>query len=130
MSIIVYAMPEDYFKSDTTFVKDIIRMRDSIGSVYVPGEDIAGKQNHMVTEKYLAPQVYPTEVGGQKAVEVRGLWEMSDYPMGGPYLMYIINDKAKNRKLIVEGFTFAPATQKRDNMFELEAIIKSIKFIE
>ncbi len=128
MSVIVYAMPEDYFKTDTTFVKDIIRMRDSIGSVYIPGEDIAGKQNHMITEKYLAPQVYPTEVGGQKAVEVRGLWEMSDYPMGGPYLLYIINDKAKNRKLIVEGFTFAPATQKRDNMFELEAIIKSIKF--
>lgn len=128
MNLIVYAMPDDYFKNDSTLVKDIIRMRDSIGSVYVPGEDIAGKQNHMVTEKYLAPQVYPTDIGGKKGVEVRGLWEMSDYPMGGPYLMYIINDKANNRKLIAEGFTFAPATQKRDNMFELEAIIKSIKF--
>jgi hypothetical protein len=128
MSVIAYAMPDNYFKNDSTLVKDIIRMRDSIGSIYVPGEDIAGKNNHMVTEKYLAPQVYPTEIGGKKGVEVRGLWEMSDYPMGGPYLLYIINDKENNRKLILEGFTFAPATQKRDNMFELEAIIKSIKF--
>ncbi len=128
MNIVVYQMPEDYFKSDSTLVKDIIRMRDSIGATYIPGEDIPGKKNHMVSEKNLAPHVYPSEVSGKKAVEVRGLWEMSDYPMGGPYLTYIINDKENNRKLIIEGFTFAPATQKRDNMFELEAIIKTLKF--
>ncbi|MBU2995916.1 DUF4837 family protein [Cellulophaga baltica] len=128
MNLVVYEMPEDYFKSDTTLVKDIIRMRDSIGAYYIPGEDIPGKKNHMVSEKNLAPHVYPVEVSGKKAVEVRGLWEMSDYPMGGPYLTYIINDKGNHRKLIIEGFTFAPATQKRDNMFELEAIIKTLKF--
>ncbi|ADV48819.1 DUF4837 family protein [Cellulophaga sp. E16_2] len=128
MNVIMYTMPEDYFKNDSTLVKDILRMRDSIGSIYIPGEDIAGKKNHMVSEKMFAPHVYPAEIGGKKAVEVRGLWEMSDYPMGGPYLLYIINDKENNRKLIVEGFTFAPASQKRDNMFELEAIMKTIAF--
>ncbi|WP_158975062.1 DUF4837 family protein [Cellulophaga sp. L1A9] len=128
MNVIMYTMPEDYFKNDSTLVTDILRMRDSIGSVYIPGEDIAGKKNHMVSEKIFAPHVYPAEIGGKKAVEVRGLWEMSDYPMGGPYLLYIINDKENKRKLIVEGFTFAPASQKRDNMFELEAIMKTIKF--
>ncbi|WP_282142904.1 DUF4837 family protein [Cellulophaga baltica] len=128
MNVIMYAMPEDYFKNDSTLVRDILRMRDSIGSVYIPGEDIPGKKNHMVTEKIFAPHVYPAEIAGKKAVEVRGLWEMSDYPMGGPYLMYIINDKENNRKLIIEGFTFAPASRKRDNMFELEAILKTITF--
>jgi hypothetical protein len=128
MNIVMYAMPEDYFKTDATLVKDILRMRDSIGGAFIPGEDIAGKKNHMVSEKVFAPHVYPAEIGGKKGIEVRGLWEMSDYPMGGPYLMYIINDKEHNRKLIVEGFTFAPASQKRDNMFELEAIMKTIVF--
>tara|TARA_R110000796_G_scaffold183498_2_gene300075 strand:+ start:176639 stop:177625 length:987 start_codon:yes stop_codon:yes gene_type:complete len=128
MNLIVYAMPTNYFNNDSTFVKDILKMRDSIGSIYIPGTDIPGKKNHMVSEKNLAPHVYPTEVAGKKGVEVRGLWEMSDYPMGGPYLLYIINDKENNRKLVIEGFTFAPATQKRDNMFELEAIIKTLKF--
>jgi hypothetical protein len=128
MSIIAYTMPEDYFINDSTFVQDILRMRDSIGSVNIPGEDIPGKKNHMVSEKIFAPHIYPTEIAGIKAAEVRGLWEMSDYPMGGPYLMYIINDKERNRKLVLEGFIFAPATQKRDNMFELEAIMKTLKF--
>ncbi|WP_338039470.1 DUF4837 family protein [Maribacter litopenaei] len=30
----------------------------------------------------------------------------------------------------MEGFTFAPATEKRDYMFELEAILKTVKFNE
>ena len=128
MSIIVYTMPSNYFDNDSTFVKDIVKMRDSIGAEYIPGEDIAGKKNHMVSEPNFAPHVYPAEIAGKKAAEVRGLWEMSDYPMGGSYLSYIINDKEHNRKLVVEGFIFAPATQKRDNMFELEAIIKTLKF--
>ncbi|MGB5662028.1 DUF4837 family protein, partial [Eudoraea sp.] len=53
---------------------------------------------------------------------------IQNYPMAGPFLTYIINDKANNRKLILEGFTFAPATNKRDYMFELEAILKTVQF--
>ncbi|TDT46327.1 uncharacterized protein DUF4837 [Maribacter spongiicola] len=128
MNIIAYTMPWDSFKNDSTFVQDIIKMRDSIGSLYIGGEDIPGKQNHMITEKAFSPYVFPAEISGNKAAEVRGIWEMSAYPMAGPFLTYIINDKENNRKLILEGFVFAPATQKRDYMFELEAIMKSVRF--
>ncbi len=46
--------------------------------------------------------------------------------MGGPFVNYAIEDKINNRYIIAEGFTFAPSVQKRDFMFELEAIIKSL----
>eukprot|EP00035_Acanthoeca_spectabilis_P029165 m.473496 g.473496 ORF g.473496 m.473496 type:complete len:333 (+) comp34461_c0_seq1:36-1034(+) len=128
MNIIAYTMPWDSFENDSTFVKDIIRMRDSIGGLYIPGEDVPGKKNHMITEKAFSPYVFPAEVSGKKAAEVRGIWEMSAYPMAGPFLTYIINDKENNRKLVLEGFVFAPATKKRDYMFELEAILKSVKY--
>ena len=100
-------------------------MRDSIGQKYVPGPN---KDTYMITEKAFAPHVYPTEVSSIKAAEVRGIWEIHGYPMAGPFLMYIINDPENNRKMVVEGFTFAPATAKRDYMFELEAILKTLKF--
>ncbi|WP_324024740.1 DUF4837 family protein [Maribacter sp. BPC-D8] len=128
MNIIAYTMPWDSFQNDSTFVQDIIKMRDSIGGLYIGGEDIPGKNNHMITEKAFSPYVFPAEVSGRKAAEVRGIWEMSAYPMAGPFLTYIISDKENNRKLIVEGFVFAPATKKRDYMFELEAIMKSVRF--
>ena len=128
MNIIAYTMPENGFQNDSTFAQDIIRMRDSIGDLYIKGSDVAGKNNHMITEKAFTPYVFPAEVSGKKAAEVRGIWEMSAYPMAGPFLTYIINDKENNRKLILEGFVFAPATKKRDYMFELEAILKSVQF--
>ncbi len=128
MNIIAYTMPENSFQNDSTFTRDIIRMRDSIGNLYIKGNDVAGKNNHMITEKAFTPYVFPAEVSGKKAAEVRGIWEMSAYPMAGPFLTYIINDKENNRKLIIEGFVFAPATKKRDYMFELEAILKSVRF--
>lgn len=128
MNIIAYTMPWDSFKNDSTFVQDIVKMRDSIGGLYIGGEDVPGKKNHMITEKAFSPYVFPAEVSGKKAAEIRGIWEMSAYPMAGPFLTYIINDKENNRKLVLEGFVFAPATKKRDYMFELEAILKSVQF--
>ncbi|MBT8237216.1 MAG: DUF4837 family protein [Croceitalea sp.] len=128
MNIIAYTMPMDSFDTDSTFVRDIVKMRDSIGKVYIPGPDVPGKTTYMITEKAFAPYVFPAEIAGKKAAEVRGIWEISGYPMAGPFLTYIINDTENNRKLVIEGFTFAPATQKRDYMFELEAILKTISF--
>lgn len=128
MNIIAYSVPWNTFDNDSTFVQDIIKMRDSIGKLFIPGETIPDKENYMITEKAFSPYVFPAEVSGKKAAEVRGIWEMSGYPMAGPFLTYIINDKPNNRKLVLEGFTFAPATEKRDYMFELEAILKTLKF--
>lgn len=128
MNIIVYTMPEDSFSNDSTFVKDIVKMRDSIGEKYIPGPDIPNKTTYMVTEKAFAPYVFSAEVAGKKAAEVRGIWEIHNYPMAGPFLTYIINDPENNRKLVIEGFTFAPATNKRDYMFELEAILRTLDF--
>jgi len=125
MNIIAYSIPWNSFSNDSTFVQDIVKMRDSIGKKYVPGPY---EGTYMITEKVFSPYVFPAEISGRKAAEVRGVWEMSGYPMAGPFLTYIINDKPYNRKLVLEGFTFAPATEKRDYMFELEAIMKTVKF--
>lgn len=125
MNIIAYAMPWDSFKNDSTFVQDIVRMRDSIGEKYIPGPY---ENTYMITEKAFAPYVFSAEIGGKKAAEVKGVWEIHGYPMAGPFLTYIINDKEHNRRMILEGFTFAPSTEKRDYMFELEAILKTVNF--
>ena len=46
--------------------------------------------------------------------------------MSGPFINYWIQDTLNNRYLVAEGFVFAPSVQKRDYVFELEAIIQSI----
>ncbi|MEJ2163387.1 MAG: DUF4837 family protein, partial [Robiginitalea sp.] len=64
MNILVYEMPADSFKTDSTLVQDIVRMRDSIGKKYIPGPDVPGKVTHMSTEKAFAPYDFPAEIGG------------------------------------------------------------------
>lgn len=125
MNIVAYSMPWDSFANDSTFVNDIIKMRDSIGKKYVPGPY---ENTFMITEKAFSPYVFPAQIGGKKAAEARGIWEINGYPMAGPFLTFIINDKENNRKLVLEGFTFAPSAEKRDYMFELEAILRTVKF--
>ncbi len=128
MNIIAYDIPWNYLSNDSTFVADFIRMRDSIGEKYIPGPDMIDKKTYMTTEDAFAPYVFETEIDGKKAKEIRSIWDMENYPMAGPFATFIIEDQKNNRKLVVEGFTFAPATNKRDYMFELEAILRTIKF--
>ncbi|MEZ4809834.1 MAG: DUF4837 family protein [Allomuricauda sp.] len=126
MNIIAYEMPWNSFANDSTFVGDVIKMRDSIGEKYIPGPY---ENTYMITEKAFSPYVFPAHIGGKEADEIRGIWEISGYPMAGPFLTYIINDRENNRKLVLEGFTFAPSQDKRDYMFELEAILKTVEFV-
>lgn len=128
-NIIAYAMPGNSFSNDSTLVNDIIKMRDSIGAKYIPGEDVPGKVTHMRTEPAFAPSVFETEIAGRKAYEIRGIWDVKNDFMAGPFLTYIIDDAANGRKLVLEGFTYAPATNKRDDMFQLEAILKTVSFL-
>ena len=130
MNLIAYSMPSESFSNDSTLVQDIVKMRDSIGQAFIPGPDIPGKTTYMITEKAFAPYVFTTQIAGREAIEVRGIWEISGYPMAGPFVTYIMDDAQNNRKLVLEGFTFAPATNKRDYMFELEAILRTTKFLE
>ncbi|MFM1879661.1 MAG: hypothetical protein RLZZ241_2527 [Bacteroidota bacterium] len=125
MNLVAYELPGSALKNDSTLVSDIVRLRDSIGQLYIPGPDVPNKITYMGTEKAFAPAVFQTEFNGMQAIEVRGIWEIVNYPMAGPFLTYIIKDPKQDRYVVLEGFTFAPATNKRDYMFELEAIIKT-----
>lgn len=130
MNLIAYEMPGDYFKNDSTLVSRVIGMRDSIGRLYIPGPDVPNKVTYMGTEKAFAPAVFTTTINGKEALEIRGIWEVVNYPMAGPFITYILKDSKRKRTMVLEGFVFAPATNKRDYMFELEAIIRTVSFSE
>ena len=127
MNILVYEMPLGSIPNDSTRVEAIIKMRDSIGEKYVPGRE---EGMYMITEKAYAPYVFDAELAGRKAIETKGMWEVKNFFMAGPFLNYIVEDKPNDRLLVLEGFTFAPSTNKRDYMFELEAILKTLEFTE
>ena len=122
MEIMFYEVPiESFSRGDSTIV-DIVKMRDHITKTKIPGED----NIYMAVEDAYAPALFNKIIDNKPAYEVRGLWEMKGYTMAGPFITYAIEDKINNRYLIADGYVYAPSLEKRDYIFELEAIIKSI----
>ena len=122
MEILVYEVPISTIEKDTSVIGNIIAMRDSIGKANIPGP-IEG--SHMITEAAYAPYLFESEIDNKFAYETKGTWEVKNAFMAGPFLNYAVRDEKNDRYVILEGFTFAPSASKRDNMFELEAILKS-----
>ena len=122
MELFAYTIP--ITSEDDTNGNNIVAHRDAIGEKYIPGE-IEG--SHMITEEAYTPHIFEVELDGKKAFETRGKWEVKNMYMAGPFLSYTVVDKANNRLVVVEGLTYAPSINKRDYMFELEAIMKTLK---
>ncbi len=123
MNLMIYQLPYGTVVKDSNTVAKIIKVRDSVGVLKIPTN--SGK---FITEKDYAPYLYETTLDNRFAFETKGTWEIKDRYMAGPFVNYIIDDKANNRQLVIEGFILAPSVRKRNNMFELEAIIKTIRF--
>ena len=111
--------PDHYVFSN----KDIIKMRDAIIRKGIPGEDGI----IMTTEDAYVPSLFEAIIDNKKSYETRGMWEIKESYMAGPFVNYIVEDEINNRLLVLEGFAYAPSVSKRDYMFELEAIIRSLK---
>ena len=124
MELLIYEVPINQIEKDTNIIGNIIKMRDSIGEAYIPGP-VEG--SYMITEEAYAPYLFETEIDGKFAYETRGTWEVKNAFMAGPFVNYAIKDEANDRYLIVEGFVFSPARGKRDNIFELDAILQAAK---
>lgn len=122
MNILAFEIPYSAIEKDSNIVAQIIKIRDSIGKARIPG---VPEGSHMITEKAYAPYLMETEVDGRFAYETKGTWEVKGAFMAGPFINYMVEDKANDRYVVLEGFTFAPSAFKRDNMFELQAILKS-----
>ena len=121
-NILVYSVPIN--SEEDALGNNIVAARDTIGKRFIPG---GPDGSHMITEVAYSPHIKKTELNGNIAFEARGKWEVKGDFMAGPFLNYTIVDKANNRLLVAEGFTYAPNVNKRDYMFELEAILKTLK---
>ena len=126
-SIIFYQVPLLTVLKKNNQVKNILRMRDSIGNLFIHG---SRKGTKMTTENSYTPFFTKTTIQNNEAYETKGGWQMANNFMSGPFINYCIIDKPKNRFIVVEGFCYAPSKDKRDLMLELEALIKSVRIIK
>lgn len=126
-SILIYKVPFRTVLKNDDMVNNIIRMRDSVGGMYIHSKL---RNTRMITEESYSPYFLRTSLDGRRVYETKGTWELKGDFMSGSFINYAIMDRKKKKFIIIEGFCYAPSTEKRDLMHELEAIIKSIKVLK
>lgn len=124
-SLLIYEVPFSALRKGRE-VHSTIRLRDSIGKKYIHG---LMDKSSMQTEESYYPYVSKTIIDDRPASEMRGTWELQNNIMNGPFLNYVIKDAKNHRYIIAEGFVYNPSGAKRDQIFELESIIKSMQFL-
>ncbi|HEU4497590.1 MAG TPA: DUF4837 family protein [Flavobacterium sp.] len=125
-SILLYEMPLGSLKNNEEAISRIIKMRDSIGRLYIHG---TAENSQMVTENSYSPYMAHASLDGRNGYLTKGSWELLNGTMAGPFLNYCLFDEKNSRILIAEGFCYAPSTPQRNIMHELESIIRTIKFL-
>ncbi len=121
MNIIAYSLNLDALDGPTR--TRIPAIRDSIGQQFIPGR-IDG--SFMITEEAYRPYFFTTTLTGLPGYLTKGMWEVKGDFMAGPFVNYMLRDTINDRWIAIEGFTFAPNSAKRDNMFELTSILNTL----
>ena len=103
--------------------QSIIEKRDSISKIYIPGPV---ENTHMSTDLIYTPNTQEINVGEKQVFETRGLWEIEGQFMAGPFLNFQIK-LGDDDFIMLDGFVYSPGSTKREYIFELEAIMRSLK---
>lgn len=120
MNFVIYSYP---YRDPNTFTEEyFLNKRDSVMKINIPGPR---EGQYMATAR---PYVLFSEetVRGKYAQVVRGLWEMENYDMGGPFVSVGRVDEKNQRVVVAEGFVYAPGDQKKDLMRRMEAALYTL----
>lgn len=105
-------------------------LRDSVMKRNIPGS--TPRQWMTTTWENGVPLTMQQRVRieGREALEMRGLWEMHNGGIGGPFVSVAYPDTVGRRILVTEGFIYSPRTPKRDLLRRMEAALRTVRLPE
>ncbi len=118
--LMIYSRPY----TDTADFSDtsLFAWKSRINKLYVSGP----KNSYMsISDRFLQPKSNLITYQGLTAKEIRGLWRMEGYFMGGPFYSLVFYNPANGLQYMVEGYAYAPQFDKAPLIREIEAIAKS-----
>lgn len=119
--IVVYDFP--YTDSKTFTAEYLSAKRDSVMKANMPG---AFPNSYMATDTAWVT-FNSTTVNGKYCGVLRGLWHMKGDMMGGPFVSHARVDERNNRVVVVEGFVYAPETDKRNFIRRVESALYTLR---
>ncbi len=122
LNLCVYAIP---WEGDITTLtpERFTEMRDSVMRINIPG---GRPDQYMATDAQTVTKDSLMDTP-HHGVTFRGLWQMENDAMGGPFVATATPDTAQHRLIVAEGFVFNPNQDKRKDIRMLEAALRTLQ---
>ncbi len=125
LNMVFYTRP--YSGPNITDAKELALLRDSVMMENIPGSQPDQWMETVWENECPIVTVKERELDGRKVTEMRGLWQMRNGAMGGPFVSISFVDSEAQKLVVGEGFVFSPSTLKRDLIRRLEASLRTLK---
>ena len=126
LGVFVYRIP---YKDETSLkLENLMAATAEVMKDNVPG---MVDNSYMTIRSEITPGLSTMKYKNRNFMEMRGLWEVQNDFMGGPFVIHVFHDKNNPGQLIVvEGFVYAPRYDKRDYIRQVESILYSFDWKE
>lgn len=102
--------------------ENIIMHRNETFMANVPG---MFENTYMTTSEFFEPTVEYIKYLGRDLAQTRGMWEVENDFMGGPFVSHSFYSKDGSEIIVLDAFVYAPRYDKRQYLRQVESIIYS-----
>lgn len=128
MNLILYEFPiSEIENSDGTIEAHLIEAHDFIGKEFL---QTAKEDGYLITNRDLPLDITKISFQNMLAYRISGNWQTINDFLEGPFIIYAFRDEYYSRYLFIGGVINNPFKDKRDQLLEMEAIMKTINFNE
>ena len=124
--ILIYKYPAEGTEDELSVGK-IVEKRNEFLKNNVPG---MFENTYMTTSNVTEPSIEYIKYKGRDFAQIRGLWEVYNDYMGGPFVSHSFYSKDGKEIIVLEGFVYAPRYDKRNYLRQVESIIYSFEWAD
>lgn len=128
MNLILYEFPiSEIESSEGTIETHLIEAHDFIGKEFLL---TAKEGGYFVTNQKLPLNIHALSYQNMLVYRISGNWHTANDFLEGPFITYAFRDEYYSRYLFIVGIINNPFKDKRDQLLEMEAIMKTVNFNE
>lgn len=123
-SILVYKYPvvagEDMMNPDNLLEAQSTMLKDNVPGMF--------ENTYMITSPIVRPAVTYKKYGKHEFAEIRGLWEVHNDYMGGPFVSHVFYSPDGTDMIMLQAFVYAPKYDKRNYLRQVESVMYSFEW--
>jgi hypothetical protein len=125
-SVLVFKYPvvegEDMMSPESLIAENNKMLKNNVPGMF--------ENTYMTIAPVITPSVKYMKYKGIDFAEIRGLWEVHNDYMGGPFVAHAFYSEGGKEIIVLEAFVFAPKYDKRQYLRQVESILYSFTWAE